>query len=121
MNMNILSWSVKRLEKSKRQRSVKDILSEHKIDIVNLQEMKKEEFRYRTINNLSSDITKRIILPFIGRSGGILVGINENKFEVSDSWILTYSISIIKNKDSGFTWLFTIVYGPVSLGLRRDF
>jgi exonuclease III len=85
MNINILSCNIRGLGKSKRRKLVKDILLEHKIDVVSLQEIKKkEEFRERTLKNLSLEITNWLILPSNGRSGGILVDINENKFEILD-------------------------------------
>jgi exonuclease III len=39
--MNIINWNVRGLEKSKRTRLVRDILLEHKINLVGLQEIKK--------------------------------------------------------------------------------
>jgi hypothetical protein len=61
-------------------------------------------------------------LPSNGSSGGILVCINENNFEIIDYWIIQFSINIIiKNKNSEFTWLYTIVYGPPSPGQKSQF
>jgi exonuclease III len=101
--MNILNCNVRGLGKSKRRRLVKDILSTHNIDIISLQETKKEEFKNRTLKNLSINITKWLVLPSQGRSGGILLGINKGKLEILDSWILSFSISImLKNKSSNF-------------------
>jgi hypothetical protein len=97
--MNILNSNVRGLGKSKRRRLVKDILSTHNIDIISLQETKKEEFKNRTLKKLSINITKWLVLPSQGRSGGILLGINKGKLEILDSWILSFSISImLKNK-----------------------
>jgi exonuclease III len=43
MNINILSCNIRGLGKSKRRKLVKDILLEHKIDVVSLQEIKKRK------------------------------------------------------------------------------
>jgi mRNA deadenylase 3'-5' endonuclease subunit Ccr4 len=120
--MNILNWNVRGLGKSKRRRLVKDMLLFYNIDIVSLQETKKEEFKNKTLKNLSSHITKWLVLPSQGRSGGILLGINEGIIDLLDYWIHSFSISIlIKNKNSGFIWLYTTVYAPISMGLRNQF
>jgi predicted HTH transcriptional regulator len=65
--------------KPKRRWLIKDILYNHKIDLVSLQETKKEVFKDRTLWNLSNIITKWVVLLSNGRSGGILLGINEEK------------------------------------------
>jgi hypothetical protein len=50
------------------------------------------------LKNLSFIITKWLILPSDRNLGGILVGINENKLELLDSWILTHSITLLIKK-----------------------
>lgn len=52
----------------------------------------------------------------------LLLGINDSKFWVIDSWIKTYSITVhLKNKSNNVEWLFTTVYGPILSSLRNDF
>lgn len=43
--MNIISWNARDLGKSKGRRLVKEILIEHHIDIVSIQETKKKDFK----------------------------------------------------------------------------
>lgn len=74
--MNIISWNVRGLGKPKRRRLVRDVLADHYINIVSLQETKKEDFKDRTLKNFSPYITGWFILPSVGRSGGILLGVN---------------------------------------------
>jgi hypothetical protein len=82
---------------------LRDLLQQHKIDIVNIQETKKEIFKDRILFNLSYQITNWYTLPAIGRSGGILLGVNSSKLEIIDCKILRFSITILlKNRDSGF-------------------
>ena len=51
-------------------------------------------------------------IPSRGRSGGILVGINENTFQILDKEIGVYCIRVkISNKIDGFCWNLIIVYG----------
>lgn len=77
--MNIISWNVRGLGKPKRRRLVIDVLADHYIDRVSLQETKKEDLKDRTLNNWSPNITGWFILPEVGRDGGILFGVNESK------------------------------------------
>jgi hypothetical protein len=51
-----------------------------------------------------------------------LVGINEDKIEIIQTWILIFSITVLlKQKNIGFVWMFTSVYGPNILSLRNIF
>lgn len=71
---------------------------------------------------MSAIITNWFILPSTRISGGILLGINDDKIEILNSWILTFSITIlIKNKTSGFIWMYTTVYGPTIANQRDNF
>jgi hypothetical protein len=75
---------------------------------VSLQETKKSEFKERTLKNLSIKITKWITIPFVESTGGILVGLNEDKLEVIQSWNFIFSITVlIKQKSLEYIWLFT--------------
>jgi hypothetical protein len=76
----------------------------------------------KTLKALSKTINDWIILPSEGKSGGILVGYNKDKFELLNKWILNFSITLlIRNKTDGYIWMFTTVYGPTLLNLRNDF
>jgi hypothetical protein len=66
------------------------MLLNHHIDIVSIQETKKQEFKETTLSNISYKITHWFILPAIGRSGGILVGVNDTFFEIIDCKILAF-------------------------------
>lgn len=47
------------------------------------------------------------------RVGGIVVAWNTNSMEVLDSFIGTFSVSVLcKNKKAGSCWIFSGVYGP---------
>lgn len=51
---------------------------DHHINLISLQETKKESISNRMLNNLGSHLFAWFVLPSIGNSGGILVGINED-------------------------------------------
>jgi hypothetical protein len=51
-------------------------------------------------------------LPTKGTDGGILVGINNDLFDICRCVIHTFSVSILlKNKTDGVVWRFISVYG----------
>jgi hypothetical protein len=90
--------------------------------LISLQETKKEKFKDKTLRSLSHRLTKWIILPSIGRSGEILVGINEDKLEIINQFLLTFSITLIfKNKTSGYVWMYSTIYGSTINSQRNIF
>jgi hypothetical protein len=68
----------------------------------------------RILSSLSNTITEWFIKPSVGNSGGILVSINSSIFSILNVWIFDFLVSILLNtKVDNFSWLLTIVYGPV--------
>ena len=59
-----------------------DSLKDNRVDIVAIQETKKEHFQDRTLRSLSSYLDIWEWLPSRGRSGGILFGCTSSKFEL---------------------------------------
>lgn len=120
--ISIFCWNARGLGLSNKRRALKDLLSSHHIDIVAIQETKKESFPTRQLNSLSSNINFWLYKSSVGSSRGILVGINDSKFTIVDSWIKEFSITVLlSNKYDNFSWLFTTVYGPVISSKRTDF
>lgn len=119
--INILSWNARGLGSPNKRRALKDILLLHHIDILEIQETKKETFKNRSLLALSSTISHWTFKPSIGASGGLLLGINETKLWILNSWIMNFSITMhIKTKSENFEFLLTLVYGPVLSRLRND-
>lgn len=121
--VNILSWNARGLGSADKRRALKDFLSINRIDIVGVQETKKSEnFSSRTLNALSSTITHWISKPSNGASGGLLLGIDDSKFWILDTWIKDFSITVhVKLKAANFEFLLTVVYGPVLANQRSSF
>lgn len=120
--INILCWNARGLGIPHKRRALKDLIYFNKIDIVGIQETKKDSFSSRILKALSPSITFWLYKSSIGSSGGILLGINESKFEILDSWINDFSISVhIKNNNNSFEWLLTVVYGPTISSHRSAF
>lgn len=120
--INILSWNARGLGSANKRRAVKDFLFQNNIDIIGVQETKKENFLPRTLKSLSTSITHWTMKQSQGASGGLLLGVNESKFWILNTWIMDFSITVhIKNKFEDFEWLLTVVYGPVVSTLRNVF
>ena len=120
--VKLFTWNARGLGRPLKRRLLRDYLISHSIDIIGILETKKESFTERTLNSLSSSITKWIQLPSSGLSGGILVGYDESKFVVLNSWIGEFSISIhFQNKIDHFVWIYSCVYGPVLSSKRSAF
>lgn len=99
---SILCWNVKELGLPSKCRALKDLLNTHRIDLVVIQETKKESFTRRQLNALSNNINFWLFKPSIGSLGGILFGINDNKFFIIDSWIMEFSISVLLSNKSKY-------------------
>ena len=118
----ILSWNIRGLGNPLAKRILKDMLLQNKIDLVRIQETKLEIYPYRCFSTLSSHITSWHHKPSVGSAGGILVGVNDNLFDVLSVWVKEFSVSVLlKNKVDSFEWIFSVVYGPTVSHLRGSF
>ena len=71
--MNILTWNCRGLNASSKRHRLRDIIVANHIDIVTIQETKKENFTTRQLKSISSQLDIWFWLPSSGRSGGILL------------------------------------------------
>jgi hypothetical protein len=107
---------------SKKRRSLHDIIIDHKIDIIAVQETKKQKFSNRLVKSISTIVDVWIELPAIGLSGGILLGLESSKFSIEQQQIGQFSISVLlRNRIDSVLWCFTVVYGPVNNDLKTQF
>ena len=120
--VKFLNWNARGLGLATKRRYLRDLLSDNHIDFVSIQETKKELFHDRSLRALSNTITKWIVKPSEGASGGLLLGFNDSLFTLISSYVKDYSITVhVKNKIDNFEWCFTTVYGPLTVASRRDF
>lgn len=90
---------------------IADFVNENKLDFVGLQETKKDSFN----DSFLAQVHKEFVwdyLPVEGTAGGILIGLNGNKFEAL-AWRKTKSCVafMIRNVVDKFVWRFVSVYG----------
>lgn len=104
-------WNVRGLNKEGRLQRITDFVPDNNLDFVGFLETKKETFADFFLNYEHKDFAWHA-LPAKGTAGGILVGLNERKFEVIACKIGVFSVAIIvKNCQDNFTWRTIVVYG----------
>ena len=78
--MNFLNWNARGINSSKKRQILHDMIVDNKIDILAIQETKKENFTTRILDFISTKFDIWQWVPSIGRSGGILFGCDSTKF-----------------------------------------
>ena len=96
-------WNIRGLGNPQAKRILRDHLCDKDIDLVGVQETKLEVYPNRFFQNLSVRINTWLFKPSVGSSGGILLGVNDDKYQVLNHWIKDFSISVLlKNRFDSF-------------------
>lgn len=120
--MKILNWNIRGMNAYRKQQILVDSLKENKVDMVAIQETKKESFSDRTLRNLSSHVDSWVWLPSRGRSGGILFGCASALISIINCYTQQYTLTmILQDKTSLEKWMYTIVYAPIDRNLKEEF
>ena len=90
--MKVLNWNARGLNAPKKRRILRDLINDNSIDLIAIQETKKESFTYRILKSISSRFDNWVWIASRGRSGGILVGCDSNSCVIERSETLTYSV-----------------------------
>ena len=111
--MRILSWNVQGLGSKKKRGIVKGFLRSQDLDIVLLQETKRENWDKRFLVGFWTGRDREwIALPTCGASGGVVIIWDSNKFECIEKLIGSFSVSMkLESIEEGSFWL-TSMYGP---------
>lgn len=98
--MKILFWNVRGLGNSARRGLLKEMIKLRDIDIVGLQETKRENFSNRELNSFQGSKTFSWAWKTSrGASGGILLGVNTDKVELIRNHVGAYFLScVIRHK-----------------------
>lgn len=93
--MMFLFWNARGLGKGSRRRRVKEFIEEHNLEVVGLQETIRETFTDRELRELagSRDFTWKWSSSK-GRSGGILMGLNQLSLELEDFSIKYFCVVV---------------------------
>lgn len=120
--MNILNWNIRGMNASRKRQALSDYIDKYHIDMVAIQETKKEDFSNRILRSLSSKIDNWVFVPSVGRSGGILFGVDSSKIEIQSHSCHTFCLDVhLTNKVDQTHWQYTIVYGPTIRSKKREF
>ena len=92
---------------------ISDNATEHKFDFIGIQETVRQDYTVDFLRQISgSQEYCWEGIPARGRSGGILVGINKDTYDVVETSSGVYFIKmLITSKRDNFTWELVVVYG----------
>lgn len=85
--MNILNYNIWGLNACRKQSILADLIKQHSVDILAIQETKMEDFTHCILKSISIQLDTWFWLPYVGRSGGILFGCDS---------VLVYVVAIAK-------------------------
>uniref|UniRef100_A0ACD5T970 Uncharacterized protein n=1 Tax=Avena sativa TaxID=4498 RepID=A0ACD5T970_AVESA len=107
-------WNSRGISAPGRKKFIDDNLVPLNVDYIGFQETKKENFSNSFLKSLLGNRNFGWnYLPAVGTAGGILVGINCDKFDIVAWDIRVFSVStVVRNKVSGANIRITTVYGP---------
>jgi exonuclease III len=108
-----LIWNLRGFGAPGRQRQLKEYMRQENVDIVGLQETIKESFLLHELEGLSRHKFAWHWVPAVGHSGGILLGVKEDTFEVDDMDHGEFFVSMaLTHRCSNLIWEVIMVYGP---------
>ena len=121
--MSGLFWNPRGLGEYNKRRFIKDAIADHNLDFICIQETKREDFPETWLNNLSGRFTFIWLWePSRGASGGLLMGVNEEKFDVGSCFSNKFfTRMVIMDKQTRFKWNLVNVYGASNARDKPDF
>ena len=120
--MKIIKWNVRGCGSQRKRRSIKEVISKEDLDILVLQEVKKENVDRRFVGSVWRLRFKEwILLPAVGRAGGILLVWDSRRVKVIENFIGDFSVSIRLRMDNTDEWWLSGIYGPPSVCSRGEF
>lgn len=120
--MRVVFWNIGGLGAAGRQRQLREMVFEQKVDIICLQETIKQSFTDRELRNLVGDNFTWRYVAAVGHFGGIMTGVKELLFDIVDWDQGAFSLRmVIKNKKDGQSWELINIYGPAQQAHRGEF
>ena len=120
--MKILTWNVRGCGLYRKRRGIKEVINKEDPNLVILQEVKKSNIDRKFVASVwRSRFKEWILLPSVGRSGGILMMWDSRRVKVTDNLIGEFSVSICMKLDNLGEWWFSGIYKPPSAASRKEF
>ena len=116
-------WNARGLGEPEKRRFLAETISEHKLEFVCIQETKKSAFPDPWLAGLSGLFTFIWLWqPSVGASGGLLMGVREDLFEVDTCVASKYLTRMtLMDKRTDFKWNLVNVYGAAHSRDKEDF
>ena len=121
--MKGIFWNSRGLSDLAKYRYISDAIKDQQLDFIAIMETGKQDMSKSNLARLSGDA--EFIwhcLPPKGRSGGILLGVNADSFDLSliieGEFFIKFHLS---NKSDKFKWILMAVYGPAQDDFKSAF
>jgi hypothetical protein len=116
-------WNSDKFGDIAKHRFVKDTIREHNLDFFAILETGRSNFSQPFLNNLAGGLDYQwYCLPPMGRSGGIIVGLNAATLSVQDITIGDRCAKFyVTSKNDNFKWALVAVYGDAQDAHKSDF
>jgi hypothetical protein len=121
--MKMMFWNIRGFGKPARWRQIRDRVISDGLEGLDLQETIKEDFTQRELSEIVGDVPFRWVWRKAnGHSGGILMGVREDKYEVEDSEVGEfYASMVLRHRTTNYRWELITVYGPANHDKSVDF
>lgn len=121
--MRALLWNIRGMGKKARGGQLKDFISRENIDIVGIQETIKQNFQDNELKDLSGGVPFLWNwLPASGHSGGILVGVKDDRLEIEGWSKGVFHVAVcLRDRLKNVRWRLVVVYGPANHSFSEDF
>jgi hypothetical protein len=118
-----ISWNSEGFRDPGKHLFVKEAIREYQLDFIALLETGRSNFSNSFISGLSGGVEFAwFCLPPIGRSGGILVGINTSTLQIKRVENGDFCVKIhVRSKHDGFEWILVSVYGAAQDTRKPEF
>jgi hypothetical protein len=102
---------------------LKELIRKERIDFIGIQETNKKSFDDSWLQSISSNRNFAWVWsPAKGRSGGLLVGLDADVFDIRQVDKGDFMIKVlVAHKESGFIWNFINVYGAAQNDYKQFF
>jgi exonuclease III len=113
--MRALIWNFRGFGSKDWKRQLREFLRKEEVDIIGLQETIRQTFSKEELNGLIvSKVFTWCWLPVVGHSGGVLLGVDSDRYEVLAKELGGFFVSMtLLQKDINASWECLVVYGPV--------
>src|SRR4051812_37623831 len=111
--MRILFWNIRGFGARGRRNQLRDLLRTEHIDILCLQETKREDFSLSEFNGIWGTHFTWNWVAAVGSAGGILIGSRNDLFDVLEVVVTEFFLSLrLACHVSSVVWDLISVYGP---------